>query len=340
MIENMNEEHAGKFRGQIFSILLIAHSLNPLITPSHAGPGHDHSHDFPGDAAGESGGPITLTEAQRSNLGLTVVEAEIREMGSTVEVPATLVVPPERHGVVAAPFAGRVTEVLVKLGQNVVAGEPVLRVAPLAVGSPPQTLTAPIGGHVIAQNAMPGSAFTPETALVEIGDDSELLAGGIFFQSPILTKIHLGQPATFLLDLYPGESFPGTLQRIDTGHGPEDPSFHIYAAIANPDHRLRPNFRGHLSIPIDEPQPTVAVPRRAVLGSLGKLFVFVENEDHTFEKREVVVGVRAQDWVEIIEGILPGERVVTVGNYQLQYVTPERSNSADEADAHAGHNHS
>jgi membrane fusion protein, heavy metal efflux system len=291
-----------------------------LISVSFAGPGHDHSHDFPGGGDGGAGGPVSLSESQRRNLELTVVEAEIREMGRTVEVPATLVVPPERHGVVSASFAGRITEVLVKLGQDVAAGEPVLKVAPLAVGSPPQTLTAPIGGHVIQQNAMPGSAFTPETALVEIGDDSELLAGGIFFQSPVLTNIQLGKPATFLLDLYPGEAFLGTLQRIDTGHGPEDPSFHIYAVIANPDHRLRPNYRGRLSIPIDEPQVAVAVPRRAVLGSLGNLFVFVENEEGVFEKRQVVVGVRDQDWLEIIEGILPGERVVTVGNYQLQFL--------------------
>ncbi len=309
-----------------------------LISVSFAGPGHDHSHDFPGGGHGGATGPVSLSESQRRNLGLTVVEAEIREMGRTVEVPATLVVPPEKHGVVSAPFAGRIAEVLVKLGQDVAAGDPVLKVTPLAVGSPSQTLTAPIGGHVIRQNAMPGSAFTPETALVEIGDDSELLAGGIFFQSPVLTKIQLGKPAAFLLDLYPGETFVGTLQRIDTGHGPEDPSFHIYAAITNPDHRLRPNYRGRLSIPIEEPQVAVAVPRRAVLGSLGNLFVFVESEEGVFEKREVVVGVRDQDWLEIIEGILPGESVVTVGNYQLQYVTPE-GNGVSGGDAHAGHSH-
>lgn len=271
-------------------------------------------------------------------MGLTVVEAETREMGRTVEVPATLVVPPEKHGVVSAPFAGRITEVLVKLGQDVAAGDPVLKVLPLAVGSPPQTLTAPIAGHVIRQNALPGSSFTPETSLVEIADDSELLAGGIFFQSPALKKIQLGQSATFLLDLYPGEAFVGTLQRLDTGHGPDDPSFHIYATIANPDHRLRPNYRGQLSIRIEEPRLAVAVPRRAVLGSLGNLFVFVESEEGVFEKRKVVVGVRDQDWIEIIEGILPGERVVTVGNYQLQYVTPAE-NRVGESDDHAGHSH-
>jgi cobalt-zinc-cadmium efflux system membrane fusion protein len=328
-------------QNKFVNLRLFAWCLSLSFCPatlSIAGPGHDHSHDFPGGEHGGEQGPVTLTESQRRNLGLMLVEAEIREMGRTVEVPATLEVPPEKHGIVAAPFPGRVVEVFIKLGQDVKAGDPLLKVAPLAVGSPAQTLTSPISGHVIRQNAMPGSAFTPETALVEVGDDSELLVGGIFFQSPVLTQIKLGSPATFLLDLYPEEKFPGTLQRIDTGHGPEDPSFHIYALVQNPDHRLRPNFRGRLSIPVGTPQPAVAVPRRAVLGSLGNLFVFVENEDAMFEKREVVVGVRDQDWVEIIEGVLPGERVVTVGNYQLQYVTPGGSPTSG-ADSDAGHSH-
>ena len=207
-----------------------------------------------------------------------------------------------------------------KLGQEVKAGDPVLKVSPLVVGSPIQTLTAPISGHVIRQASAPGAGFTPETALVEIGDDRELLAQGIFFQSPVLTQIKMGSPATFLLDLFPGESFAGTLQRLDTGHGLDDPSFHIYALIGNPEHRLRPNFRGRLAIQIEAPYPAVAVPRRAVLGSLGKLFVFVESDDAHFERREVITGIRSGDWVEIVEGLLPGEKVVTVGNYQLQYV--------------------
>lgn len=260
-------------------------------------------------------------------------------MGRTVAVAATLVVPPEKHGIVSAPFSGRVVDVLVKLGQEVKTGDPVLKVSPLTVGSPPQVLTAPISGRVIRQAATPGAAFTPETVLVEIGDDRELLAQGIFFQTPVLTEIKMGSPASLTLDLFPGESFEGILQRLDTGHGPDDPSFHIYALIPNAKHRLRPNFRGRLLIQIGEPQPVVAVPRRAVLGSLGKLFVFVEIDEAHFERREVVVGIRSGDWVEIIEGLLPGEKVVTVGNYQLQYIPPENgSGRSNDGDSH-GHAH-
>jgi multidrug efflux pump subunit AcrA (membrane-fusion protein) len=273
---------------------------------------------------------------QRRNLGLKTSEAEIREMGQTIEVPAVLVIPPEKHGKVTAPFAGRVVDVLVKLGQELRSGEPVLKVAPLAVGSPPQTLTAPVSGHVIRQNSVPGQTFSPETSLVEIGDDTELLAQGLFFQSPALTNIKLGGRASFLLDLFPGENFDGALQRLDTGHGPEDPSFHVYASIPNLDHRLRPNFRGRLAVEIGPRQPVVAVPRRAVLGSLGRWFVFVDNGTH-FEEREIVTGLRGGDWIEIVEGVLPGEKVVTVGNYQLQYISPE--GQGDSSDSSSGHGH-
>ncbi len=299
---------------------LVTLSLSPLVPPSLAGPGHDHSHDFPGGHGNHTGGPIVLSQAQRQNLGVQTIEAEIREMGHTVEVAATLVLPPERHGVVSAPFSGRVDEVLVKLGEQINAGDPVLKASPLTVGSPSQTLISPISGHVIRQASVPGATFTPETVLMEIGDDRELLAQGIFFQTPVLTQIKMGTPASLTLDLFPDESFPGVLQRLDTGHGLDDPSFHLYALIPNPDRRLRPNFRGRLSVQIEEPHPVVAVPKRAVLGSLGKLFVFVETDDAHFERREVVVGIHSGDWVEIIEGLLPGERVVTVGNYQMQFV--------------------
>ena len=89
-----------------------------------------------------------------------------------------------------------------------------------------------------------------------------------------------------------------------------------------------------MRIALEDPLPVVAVPRRAILGSLGNLFVFVESSDGVFEKREIVAGIRSGDLVEIIEGVLPEDHVVTVGNYQLQFLGAE-SPSAEE-----GHSHS
>lgn len=313
-------------------LLLHLISTMALLPSLLAGPGHDHG---PQMGASAHTGPVALSEAQRQNLGLQTTTATIVDLAPSVEIPAILVVPPEKHGFVSAPFPGRVLEVLVKLGQQIKAGDPVVRVAPLAVGSPEQTLASPVSGHVIRQNAMPGLAFNPETTLVEVGDDSQLLAQGLIFQSPELNRINIGAPAALFVDVFPDEEFPGVLQRLDTGHAAEDPGFHLYAAIPNPGHRLRPNFRGNLRISLGDPQPAIAIPRRAVLGSLGKLFVFVETDDGDFEKREVVTGMRSGDLVEILEGVLPEEKVVTVGNYQLQYLGAESAGGEDEH----GHNH-
>jgi Membrane-fusion protein len=209
-----------------------------------------------------------------------------------------------------------------------------LRVAPLAVGSPPQEIGAPLEGVVFEQAVVIGQPFTPETTLMQTGDYRELLARGSFYQSPELTRVGAGQKAVLLLDVFPGERFEGLVQRVDPGHTEGSPFFHIYALVANQDDKLHPNYRGRMLVETGAPETVVAVPRRAVLGLLGAKFVFVQTEPLHFERREVVTGLTAGDRVEMVEGVLPGDSVVTNGHYQLQYAA---TGGATEADA--GHDH-
>jgi multidrug efflux pump subunit AcrA (membrane-fusion protein) len=317
--------------------------MKPLISiliaitagAAYAGPGHEHPTE-PGEQ-GAPGGPVTLSEVQRRNLELRTTEAAVVELSPALDVPAVLVLPPDRHARITAPFAGRVTSLLAKLGEHVKKDQPLLRVTPLSVGSPPQDLRAPLDGVIFDQDAVVGTAFKPETTLMETGDYHELLAQGVFYQSPELLRIRPGQKVTISLDVFPDERFEGVVQRVDPGHGDASPFFHIYALIPNPDDKLHPNYRARLRVETGEPQTVIAVPRRAVLGSLGKLFVFVESEPGIYERREVVTGMKSGDQIEIIEGVLPGDSVVTVGNYQLQYVLPDTGAAALDADH--GHPH-
>jgi multidrug efflux pump subunit AcrA (membrane-fusion protein) len=295
-----------------------------------AGAGHEHPPE-PGQQ-GSPGGPVTLSESQRKNLNLQTAEAEITELAPTVEVPALLVLPPERHARITAPFEGRVTGLLAKLGEHVRKDQPLLKVSPLAVGSPSQELKAPLDGVIFDQAAVIGTTFRPETILMQTGDYEELLAQGLFYQSPQLAEIKKGQKVVLGLDVFPGETFDGVIQRVDPGHEDASPFFHVYALVPNRNDKLHPNYRARMSIQTGDPQTVIAVPRRAVLGNLGKMFVFVESEPGTYERREVVTGMKSGDRVEIVEGVLPGDRVVTVGNYQLQYVLPGAGASLD-----AGH---
>ena len=312
--------------------IIITAAVLAVVSSLRAGPGHDHPKEPGGGDV--HGGPVELTEQQAANLHLETAEAGIVELAPTLEVPAVFVLPPERHARITATFPGRVTALLAKLGEHVHRDQPLLRVTPLAVGSPPQEIRAPLDGVIFEQDAVIGLPFTPETTLMQTGDYRELLARGSFYQSPELTRIAPGQKAVVLLDIFPGQRFEGTVQRVDPGHAEGSPFFHIYAVVRNPDDKLHPNYRGRMLIETGAPQPVVAIPQRAVLGRLGKKFVFVQTEPLHFERREVVAGLVSGDRVEIVEGVLPGDVVVTNGHYQLQYTGGGESTTDAHDHAH------
>ena len=72
----------------------------------------------------------------------------------------------------------------------------------------------------------------------------------------------------------------------------------------------------HLLMDSTEPRPTV--PADALVEDAGRPIVFVQREGETFERRAVRVGPRSGDLVQIIEGVRPGERVVTKGAYLVR----------------------
>jgi hypothetical protein len=85
----------------------------------------------------------------------------------------------------------------------------------------------------------------------------------------------------------------------------------------------------------------VAIPHSAVLGENGNFFAFVQTDEKglTYERRSVITGIKDDQNVEIIEGILPTEKVVTLGNYQLQYVTSTAKPELGAESQHLVHDH-
>ena len=78
----------------------------------------------------------------------------------------------------------------------------------------------------------------------------------------------------------------------------------------------------------------VVVPRTALVEEMGCMFVFVQNNPTSFEKRSVTVGETDGRYVQIIEGVEAGERVVSKGGVILKL-----SQGAAALDPHAGHVH-
>ncbi|MBO5866159.1 MAG: efflux RND transporter periplasmic adaptor subunit [Bacteroidaceae bacterium] len=84
----------------------------------------------------------------------------------------------------------------------------------------------------------------------------------------------------------------------------------------------------------DEAVHNVAVPRTALVEEMGNMFVFVQSNPVSFEKRSVRVGATDGRYVQLLEGVAPGERVVSKGGVILKL-----SQGAAALDPHAGHVH-
>jgi len=310
------------------SSLLAAAFVLASLTAAFAHEGHEHAPQ-PGDAAAGAAGPVELTDSAISNLGVETVTAEIVELRASVQLVAQVEPLPEKVAQITPRFDGTVTEIFVKLGEPVKVGQPLLRLAPRTVGNPEVILKTPLGGVVTKVNVIIGQGFAPESVLMVVGDYSSVLARGTAYEDPAVLALKIGAPATLIVGVFPGDRFAGTIQRADVGLESDSKTFEVYALIDNNDGKLRPNLLGELSVGVGKVQQVLAVPERAILGDLGNLFVFVR-EGNVFEKRAIRSGIRSGGQVEIIEGVFPGEQVVTRGNYQLQFASGAPKKEASE----------
>lgn len=310
----------------VFALVILAAWASPSL--SHEG----HDHGFPGGGAGVATGPVTLTAAQISTLGITTQEAVFGEIAQTLSVPAIVELPPERRAHVSPLVAGQITRWFVVPGQPVKRGEPVAQIEPVAVGGRLLTLASPIDGTVETMLAALGQTVEIGVSIATIIDSSRLLVRGVALEAAVLTQLKNGLPAAFVADVAPKKSYTAAIERLLLNRQPADATFAVYAGLESKDGSLVPGMTGRLHVTLGEAMPAVLIPARAILGEIADRFVFVRNGD-TFERRPVVTGQHAGESIEIIDGVLPGDLVVTQGHYQLQFA------AVTAAAADDGHDH-
>jgi multidrug efflux pump subunit AcrA (membrane-fusion protein) len=317
-------------------LLLPLVLLAPALPPAPAGPGH--AHDATPASASPTQGPVRLTQTMVRNLDLQTAEATLRPLEHTFPALGTVEAVPGQVTAVTSRVAGRVLQVAVREGQRVRAGDLLLEVESRVVADPPPRIAfrAPRDGVILESQILPGGAVEPDRTLLLVADLStvELVA-----QVPEarLAAVRPGQAVRIRPVAYPEEIVAGTVQSTAARLSREQGTLRVFVRAANPDGRLLAGMRAHLAFVVGQTETAVVVPRAAVLGENGDLFVFrqLPTAPFAYERTPVVLGWREEPWVELVDGILPGDRVVTRGNYQLQYVGGGAARIEDDH----GHSH-
>jgi len=301
---------------------------------------HEGHNKAPGEAgAGPLTGPVTLTATAEKNLGLKIEAAELRTLEKTVAVLGNVELDPSRVAAIASRISGRITRLAVKEGDRVAEGDFLLEVESRQVGDPPPKLQfkSPMAATVYEQPIFTGDSVEPNARLLTLVDLSELYLVGRLYEGQV-AQVKKGQTVRIRAEAYPDDQFTGIVEGYTPRLDPETRTLGVRVRVANPDQKLLPNMRATLHIITAQADTVITVPLSAVLGESGNLFVFVQDDKdpHTFLRTPVVLGQRDDRYVEVIEGVLPGANVVTVGNYQLQYVAPTPPKEAPAAATAAG----
>jgi len=299
--------------------------------------GEDHA-SAPGTDSGAavSSGQVEVSEVAQRNLGLTVAEAELTAVETTLRLIGEIQADPTRSAAVSSRIPGRVTAIFAKEGEHVRKGQPLVEVESLQLGDPPPRVRygSRVGGIVTDRHVVVGDDVAPNRHLFEVADLSEVLAVGRVFEGQI-GKVAVGQRARVRVPSYPGRVFDGVVERVGGRLDPGSRSLAVYIRVANPDTALRPHMRATASLVTGGAAFAIAIPKRAVLGEAGNVYAFVQDDSRSdrFERRPLVTGVSNDRLIEVVEGLSPGDRVVVEGAYSLQYLTPVAAE--EEADAHA-----
>ena len=207
-------------------------------------------------------------------------------------------------------------------------------------GEAPRTVTlfAPSSGHIIVRNVQQGQKIESGTNLLDIADLSRVwvLADIYEYELPF---VRAGQEAIMTLSYLPGRRFEGRVSLIYPMLSEQTRTVKVRLEFANPDLALKPEMFADVELH-SEMGERLVVPESAIVSTGQRDVVFIDLGDGTLAPREIEVGARLPDAVEVLGGLTEGEMVVVSGNFLIDSESKLKSAlSAAESTALPGHNH-
>lgn len=188
-------------------------------------------------------------------------------------------------------------------------------------------IRAPFGGLIITRYVNFAQQVSANTQLLRISDFDPLLCH-IQVPERELPRLEVGQPAHLVFEAWPAERFTGQVLRIRPIVDSATGTVRVTLEVPSGD-RLRPGMFARVYVETETRVDALVIPRAALsLESLGDT-VYV-TEDGIAARRDVTLGFREGDSVEVVEGLSEGERIVVVGHEGLSDGTPIRVLGGDE----------
>jgi Cu(I)/Ag(I) efflux system membrane fusion protein/cobalt-zinc-cadmium efflux system membrane fusion protein len=218
---------------------------------------------------------------------------------------------------VAAESAGMVDSARQKLRLWGIAERDIDAIA--ASSKAPRTvpIRSPIDGELVEKTVVDGSAVQAGERIMRIEDHHELWLDLAVYEQD-LPYVALGETVTATAEAVPGKTFEGPISFIYPHMNHDSRTAMVRVRLDNPRHELRPGMYASAQIMTERLPDAILAPREAVIDTGTRQIAFVVESQGHFEPRKVRLGlVGDNDQVQIVEGLAPGETVVTSGQFLM-----------------------
>ena len=178
---------------------------------------------------------------------------------------------------------------------------------------------SPLAGVIVERPVSLGQMVEPQDTMFVIMDLRTVWVQVDVYERN-LNQIAIGQKVVASVESWAGRTFDGTIQSIGAVLDRRSRTIKVRVALANADGALKPGMFAKVLLAgsTGEPREGIYVPAAAVQRDGEGSVAFVPVGDAAFQLRELEIGARSGDWIEVTRGLAAGERVVTTGSFLLK----------------------
>jgi len=175
---------------------------------------------------------------------------------------------------------------------------------------------APQDGVVSTLPVREGMFVKPADRVMSLADLSQVwLLAEVFERQADWVKV--GQDADVVLPYQPGTQLEGRVEYIYPALDPRTRTLKVRLRFPNPDETLKPNMYANVKIYGGPLEDVIVIPLEALIRTGREERVVIDLGKGRFASRRVTAGIESGDWVQIVKGITPGDRVVTSGQFLI-----------------------
>jgi cobalt-zinc-cadmium efflux system membrane fusion protein len=179
-------------------------------------------------------------------------------------------------------------------------------------------VASPANGTILARGINPGQVVGAGQELFTVTDLSTVWVIGDLYEKDFAT-VRVGTPAAIVLPATPANPLRGRVAYVDPRVDPATRTAKVRVEVPNPGGTLRLGMFVQMTFQGGAGERRALVPRSAVqsIGNRTVVYVPTDEEGHFLEK-VVTLGSPAGDAVQVLDGVKPGDRVVTEGSFFLR----------------------